>query len=87
MVASRSAMFLNLFHFSEPVHSFHFSDLEQMVLASGVGERLLMACLLEGAIGMEREYHKLRQHKVLVATLRGSPVIGQLRTCHDAEDE
>jgi len=58
MVASRSAMFLNLFNFSEPARSFHFSDLEQLVLASGVGKRLLMACLLGGAIGMEREYHK-----------------------------
>jgi putative Mg2+ transporter-C (MgtC) family protein len=51
-------MFLNLFNFSEPARSFHFSDLEQLVLASGVGKRLLMACLLGGAIGMEREYHK-----------------------------
>lgn len=51
-------MFLNLFHFTEPVRSFHFSDLEQMLLASGVGERLLVACLLGGAIGAEREYHK-----------------------------
>jgi hypothetical protein len=27
------------------------------------------------------------QHKVLMATLRASPVIGQLHTYHDAEDE
>ena len=48
-------MFLSSY---EPVRSFHFSDLEQMLLASGVGKRLLMACLLGGAIGMEREYHR-----------------------------
>jgi putative Mg2+ transporter-C (MgtC) family protein len=48
-------MFLSSF---EPVRSFHFSDLEQMLLASGVGKRLLMACLLGGAIGIEREYHR-----------------------------
>jgi putative Mg2+ transporter-C (MgtC) family protein len=51
-------MYLNLFNFSEPVHSFHFSDLEQMLLASGVGKRLLVACVLGGAIGAEREYHR-----------------------------
>jgi putative Mg2+ transporter-C (MgtC) family protein len=51
-------MFLNLFNFSEPVRSFHFSDLEQMLLASGVGKRLLVACVLGGAIGAEREYHR-----------------------------
>ena len=51
-------MFLNLLAFNEPIHSYHFSDLEQLVLASGVGSRLLAACLLGGAIGIEREYHK-----------------------------
>ena len=51
-------MFLDIFNLSEPAHSFHFSDLEQMVLAGGVGSRLFAACLLGGAIGMEREYHK-----------------------------
>jgi putative Mg2+ transporter-C (MgtC) family protein len=51
-------MLLNLFDFSQPVRSFHFDELEQMLLASGVGKRLLMACLLGGAVGMEREYHK-----------------------------
>jgi putative Mg2+ transporter-C (MgtC) family protein len=51
-------MFLDLFNFSEPVRSFHFNELEQMLLASGVAKRLLMACLLGGAIGMEREFHK-----------------------------
>jgi putative Mg2+ transporter-C (MgtC) family protein len=51
-------MFLNALAVTEPIHSYHFSDLEQMVLASGVGSRLLAACLLGGAIGMEREYHK-----------------------------
>ena len=48
-------MFLSL---PEPVRSLHFNDLEQMVLAGGVGKRLLVACLLGGAVGMEREYHK-----------------------------
>jgi putative Mg2+ transporter-C (MgtC) family protein len=42
----------------EPVHSFHFNNLQQLLLAGGVGERLLMACLLGGAIGMEREYRR-----------------------------
>jgi putative Mg2+ transporter-C (MgtC) family protein len=42
----------------EPIRGFHFSSLQQMLLASGVGERLLVACLLGGAIGVEREYHK-----------------------------
>jgi putative Mg2+ transporter-C (MgtC) family protein len=51
-------MFLELFNFSEPVRSFHFNELEQMLLAGGVVTRLLVACLLGGAIGMEREYHK-----------------------------
>jgi putative Mg2+ transporter-C (MgtC) family protein len=51
-------MFLNALAFNDPIHSYHFSDLEQMVLASGVGSRLFAACLLGGAIGIEREYHK-----------------------------
>jgi putative Mg2+ transporter-C (MgtC) family protein len=51
-------MFLDLFNFNEPVRSFHFNELEQMLLASGVAKRLLMACLLGGAVGMEREWHK-----------------------------
>lgn len=52
-------MFLSGFHFNEPtVRSLQFNNLEQMLLASGVGQRLLMACLLGGAIGMEREYHR-----------------------------
>ncbi len=42
----------------EPIRSFNFSNFQQMLLASGVGKRLLMACLLGGAIGMEREFHK-----------------------------
>jgi MgtC family len=51
-------MFLSVFEIYEPVRSLHFNNLEQMLLASGVGKRLLVACLLGGAIGMEREYHK-----------------------------
>jgi putative Mg2+ transporter-C (MgtC) family protein len=42
----------------QPVHSFHFNQIEQMLLASGVGSRLLTACLLGGAIGIEREFQK-----------------------------
>ena len=42
----------------QPVHSFHFNQIEQMILASGVGSRLLTACLLGGAIGIEREFQK-----------------------------
>ena len=42
----------------QPVHSFHFNQIEQMLLASGVGSRLLAACLLGGAIGTERELQK-----------------------------
>jgi putative Mg2+ transporter-C (MgtC) family protein len=51
-------MFLNFFVFSEQVHSLHFNELEQMLLASGVGRRLIMACVLGGAIGLEREFQK-----------------------------
>ena len=118
-------MFLNVLAFNEPTHSYHFSDLEQLVLASGVGRRLFAACLLGGAIGIEREYHNAiegavlqaldsqgkrlfeperdtvaqtprisfsvlgtrGQHKVLMAALRESPVVGRLLTFHDAEDE
>jgi putative Mg2+ transporter-C (MgtC) family protein len=40
-------MFLSLY---EPVRSFHFNKLQQLLLAGGVGPRLLMACLLGGAI-------------------------------------
>jgi putative Mg2+ transporter-C (MgtC) family protein len=43
---------------SQPVHSLHFNQIEQVLLASGVGRRLLMACLLGGAIGIERELQK-----------------------------
>ena len=52
-------MFLSAINFYEPVvRSFHFNNLEQMLLAGGVGKRLLVACVLGGAIGMEREYHR-----------------------------
>lgn len=43
---------------TQPAHSFHFDQLQQMLLASGVGKRLLMACLLGGAVGLEREFQK-----------------------------
>ncbi len=51
-------MFLSAFILDQPVHSFHFNEVEQFLLAGGVGQRLLMACVLGGAVGMEREYHK-----------------------------
>ena len=47
-----------MLNFSEPVHSLHFNQLEQMLLASGVCKRLFVSCLLGGAIGLEREIQK-----------------------------
>jgi putative Mg2+ transporter-C (MgtC) family protein len=42
----------------EPSH-IHFSSLEQMVLSGTTGKRLLTACALGGAVGLEREWrHK-----------------------------
>jgi putative Mg2+ transporter-C (MgtC) family protein len=43
---------------SQPAHGFHFNQIEQMLLANHVGRRLLMACFLGGAIGIEREFQK-----------------------------
>ena len=51
-------MLLNLLDLSEPVRTFHFNQLEQMLLASGAGRRLLVACVLGGLVGLEREFHK-----------------------------
>jgi putative Mg2+ transporter-C (MgtC) family protein len=51
-------MSLTAFILDEPIRSFHFNGLQQYLLAGGVGKRLLVACLLGGAVGMEREYHK-----------------------------
>ncbi len=43
--------------FLEPtIRGFHFGELEQMLMASGVAERLLVACVLGSVIGIEREY-------------------------------
>jgi putative Mg2+ transporter-C (MgtC) family protein len=42
----------------QQVHFLHFNQIEQVLLASGVGRRLLIACLLGGAIGVEREFQK-----------------------------
>ena len=42
----------------QSVHGLHFDQFEQMLLANHVGRRLLMACLLGGAIGIEREFQK-----------------------------
>jgi putative Mg2+ transporter-C (MgtC) family protein len=37
----------------------HFSDIDQMLLSSGTAQRLLLACTLGGAVGVEREWrHK-----------------------------
>jgi len=39
--------------------SFHFSQIDQMLLSSGTATRLLSACALGGVIGLEREWrHK-----------------------------
>jgi putative Mg2+ transporter-C (MgtC) family protein len=39
--------------------SFHFSNLDQMLLSTGTATRLLAACLMGGAVGLEREWrHK-----------------------------
>jgi putative Mg2+ transporter-C (MgtC) family protein len=39
--------------------SFHFSEIDQKLLSSGTATRLLMACAMGGAIGVEREWrHK-----------------------------
>jgi putative Mg2+ transporter-C (MgtC) family protein len=45
-------MTVNLAHFAQP---FNFSWLQQLVVANGAVGRLLLACLLGGAIGLERE--------------------------------
>jgi putative Mg2+ transporter-C (MgtC) family protein len=38
---------------------FHFSQLDQMLLSTGTATRLLTACVLGGAVGLEREWrHK-----------------------------
>jgi len=38
--------------------SFHFSQIDQELLSSGTAERLLMACAMGGAIGVEREWRR-----------------------------
>ena len=39
--------------------SYHFSAIEQTVMSSGTARRLLLACLLGGVVGVEREWrHK-----------------------------
>jgi putative Mg2+ transporter-C (MgtC) family protein len=42
-------------HFAQP---FSFSWLEQMVVVNGTVGRLLLACLLGGLVGLEREVHR-----------------------------
>ena len=40
-------------------NSYHFSDFDQLLLSSGTAKRLLLSCLLGGAVGVEREWrHK-----------------------------
>jgi putative Mg2+ transporter-C (MgtC) family protein len=40
-------------------NSFHFSQIDQELLSTGTATRLLMACLLGGLVGLEREWrHK-----------------------------
>lgn len=58
MVASASFMQLYSIAFLQTGHTFSFNDIEQMLIASDVAKRLLLACVLGGAIGLEREYHK-----------------------------
>ncbi len=38
--------------------SFHFSTIDQELLSSGTASRLLMACAMGGAIGVEREWRR-----------------------------
>ncbi|MBB5055895.1 putative Mg2+ transporter-C (MgtC) family protein [Granulicella aggregans] len=39
--------------------SYHFSDIDQLLLSSGTAKRLLLACALGGVVGIEREWrHK-----------------------------
>lgn len=58
MVASASFMQPFSLAMPQPGHTFSFNDIEQMLIASDVAKRLLLACVLGGAIGLEREYHK-----------------------------
>lgn len=58
MVASASLMQPLSFSLLQPGHTFSFNDLEQMLIAGDVAKRLLLASVLGGAIGLEREYHK-----------------------------
>jgi putative Mg2+ transporter-C (MgtC) family protein len=38
--------------------TFHFSEIDQLLLSSEAAKRLLMACALGGAIGVEREWRR-----------------------------
>lgn len=38
--------------------TFHFSQIDQELLSSGTAKRLLMACAMGGAIGVEREWRR-----------------------------
>src|SRR5580698_10576832 len=45
------------FAFLQSGHMISFTQLQQVVLTSGVAGRLLLSALLGGAIGIDREYH------------------------------
>jgi putative Mg2+ transporter-C (MgtC) family protein len=45
------------FGFLQSEHMISFTQLQQIVLTSGVAGRLLLSALLGGAIGIDREYH------------------------------
>ncbi|HEY1254677.1 MAG TPA: MgtC/SapB family protein, partial [Terracidiphilus sp.] len=48
-------MSMTLAQFAQP---FDFDRLQQMVVANGAIGRLLMACLLGGVVGMDREFNR-----------------------------
>lgn len=49
-------MSMSLAHFAQP---FSFDWLQQMVVVNGAVGRLLLACLLGGLVGLEREIHRV----------------------------
>ncbi|HEY4047742.1 MAG TPA: MgtC/SapB family protein [Acidobacteriaceae bacterium] len=58
MVASRQSMHLDCLQLFLPARALHFDEVEQMLLASGVANRLVVAAVLGSAIGLEREFNK-----------------------------
>jgi putative Mg2+ transporter-C (MgtC) family protein len=51
-------MYLSSLELFLPVRALHFDEVEQMLLASGVAKRLVVAAVLGSAIGLERELKK-----------------------------